>query len=92
MVRKLLVGSAQYILGPFGPDTDLRRHGTTDSLLSRILLHRVNLKPKRTEGFADDSFFTYRDDGRAVSGEIFPRDSVNVGGGECRYFLSEMPI
>jgi Transposase IS116/IS110/IS902 family len=25
MLRKLLVGSAQYILGPFGPDTDLRR-------------------------------------------------------------------
>ncbi len=28
MVRRLLVGSAQYILGPFGPDTDLRRFGT----------------------------------------------------------------
>jgi transposase len=27
MVRKLLVGSAQYILGPFGPDMDLRRYG-----------------------------------------------------------------
>jgi transposase len=27
MVRKLLVGSVQYILGPFGPDTDLRRYG-----------------------------------------------------------------
>jgi pimeloyl-ACP methyl ester carboxylesterase len=27
MVRKLLVGSAQYILGPFGPETDLRRYG-----------------------------------------------------------------
>ena len=27
MVRKLLVGSAQCILGPFGPDTDLRRYG-----------------------------------------------------------------
>jgi transposase len=27
MVRQLLVGSAQYILGPFGPDTDLRRYG-----------------------------------------------------------------
>ena len=27
MVRKLLVGSAQYILRPFGPDTDLRRYG-----------------------------------------------------------------
>jgi transposase len=27
MVRKLLVGSAQFILGPFGPDTDLRRFG-----------------------------------------------------------------
>ena len=27
MVRRLLVGSAQHILGPFGPDTDLRRYG-----------------------------------------------------------------
>lgn len=26
-VRRLLVGSAQYILGPFGPDCDLRRYG-----------------------------------------------------------------
>jgi transposase len=26
MLRKLLVGSAHYILGPFGPDTDLRRY------------------------------------------------------------------
>jgi transposase len=25
--RKLLVGSAHYILGPFGSDSDLRRHG-----------------------------------------------------------------
>lgn len=29
MLRRLLVGSAQYILGPFGPDTDLRRWGLT---------------------------------------------------------------
>jgi transposase len=27
MLRKLLVGSANYILGPFGSDSDLRRHG-----------------------------------------------------------------
>lgn len=27
LVRRLLVGSAHYILGPFGPDTDLRRWG-----------------------------------------------------------------
>ncbi len=27
MMRRLLVGSAQYSLGPFGPDTDLRRYG-----------------------------------------------------------------
>src|ERR687897_325779 len=27
MLRKLLVGSAHYILGPFGSDADLRRHG-----------------------------------------------------------------
>ena len=26
-LRRLLVGAAQHILGPFGPDTDLRRHG-----------------------------------------------------------------
>jgi len=27
MLRRLLVGSAQYMLGPFGKDSDLRRHG-----------------------------------------------------------------
>ena len=27
MLRKLLVGSAHYILGSFGSDSDLRRHG-----------------------------------------------------------------
>ncbi len=27
MLRGLLVGSAQYILGPFADDSDLRRHG-----------------------------------------------------------------
>ena len=26
-LRQLLVGSAHYILGPFGPDSELRRHG-----------------------------------------------------------------
>jgi hypothetical protein len=27
MLRRLLVGSSQYMLGAFGPDTDLRRYG-----------------------------------------------------------------
>jgi transposase len=27
LLRKLLVGSAHYVLGPFGSDSDLRRHG-----------------------------------------------------------------
>ena len=27
MLRRLLVGSAHYILGPFGSDSELRRHG-----------------------------------------------------------------
>ena len=27
MLRQLLIQSAQYILGPFGKDSDLRRHG-----------------------------------------------------------------
>jgi transposase len=26
-LRRLLVGSAHYVLGPFGSDSDLRRHG-----------------------------------------------------------------
>lgn len=29
LLRRLLVGSAHYVLGPFGPDTDLRRWGLT---------------------------------------------------------------
>ena len=29
MLRRLLVSGAQYILGPFGPDCDLRRWGLT---------------------------------------------------------------
>lgn len=29
MLRRLLVGAAHYILGPFGPDSDLRRWGLT---------------------------------------------------------------
>lgn len=33
MVRRLLVGAAQYVLGPFGPDTDLKRFG--ERLLQR---------------------------------------------------------
>jgi transposase len=35
MLRKLLVGSAHYVLGPFGSDSDLRRHGEKDSLSGR---------------------------------------------------------
>ena len=27
MLRRLLVGSAHYVLGPFGSESDLRRHG-----------------------------------------------------------------
>jgi transposase len=27
MLRRLLVGSAHYVLGPFGSDSDLRRYG-----------------------------------------------------------------
>jgi transposase len=34
MMRKLLVGSAHYILAPFGSDSDLRRHG--QKIASRV--------------------------------------------------------
>jgi transposase len=33
MVRRLLVGSAHCVLGPFGSDSDLRRHG--EKIVSR---------------------------------------------------------
>jgi transposase len=42
MLRKLLVGSAHYILGPFGPVTDLQRFGM--KLCQRIL--RSDFKPR----------------------------------------------
>jgi hypothetical protein len=35
MLRKLLVGSAHYILGPFGKESDLRRLRREDSLPRR---------------------------------------------------------
>ena len=35
MMRKLLVGSAHYILGPFGKDSDLRRHAEKTCLPRR---------------------------------------------------------
>ena len=35
MLRKLLVSGAHYILGPFGSDSDLRRHGEKDGLSGR---------------------------------------------------------
>lgn len=65
MLRRLLVGSAQYILGPFGPDTSLRRLG--ESLMARggpnakkravvavarrlaVLLHRLWVSGERYE-------------------------------------------
>jgi transposase len=34
MLRRLLVGSAHYVLGPFGSDSDLRRHGEKIASLS----------------------------------------------------------
>jgi len=35
MLRRLLVGSAHYVLGPFGHDSDLRRHGEKTCLSGR---------------------------------------------------------
>jgi len=40
MLRRLLIGSAHYILGPFGPDCDLRRWGLT--LVARGGRHAKN--------------------------------------------------
>lgn len=39
-LRRLMVGSAQYILGPFGPDTDLQRDGRR--LMQRGGIHAKN--------------------------------------------------
>jgi len=66
-LRRLMVGSAQYILDPFGPDTALRRHGL--SIAARggknskkraavavarkltILLHRLWISEQEYEPF-----------------------------------------
>jgi transposase len=40
-LRQLLVGSAQYILGPFGPDCDLRRWGLAKAQGSRTAKKRA---------------------------------------------------
>lgn len=70
-VRQLLVQSAHYILGPFGPDCDLRRHGL--KLTERggkaakkraavavarklaVLLHRLWLTQQRYEPFRESA-------------------------------------
>jgi hypothetical protein len=41
-LRKLLVGSAHYILGPFGPDTDLRRLWTVPQHSPPLFLGRLS--------------------------------------------------
>ena len=78
MLRKLLVSSAHYILGPFGSDSDLRRHG--EKIASRggknskkraavavarklsVLLHRLGV----TGEIYDPLYYTRR---RAQQGE-----------------------
>jgi len=47
-MRRLLVGSAHYILGPFGPDTDLRRYGLR-------LCERVGRMRRRERAIVADS-------------------------------------
>jgi transposase len=72
MLRKLLVGSAHYILGPFGPDTDLRRFGkklcarggknakkrATVAVARKlaVLLHRLWISGEVYEPLGYDSF------------------------------------
>jgi transposase len=78
MLRRLLVGSAHYILGPFGRDSDLRRHG--QRIASRggknakkravvavarklsVLLHRLWI----TGEFYEPLHNTHRSEGRAA--------------------------
>lgn len=65
LLRRLLVGSANYILGPFGPDCDLRRYGerigarggkvakrkarTAVARKLAVLLHRLWVSPEPYE-------------------------------------------
>jgi transposase len=62
MVRKLLVGSAHYILGPFGPDTDLRRYGL------RRAWWKERKKESRGSGSAEAGGLLHR---LCVSGEVY---------------------
>ena len=51
------------------------------------LLQGVNLEAKGAQGFAHNFFFTDRNDGGAVGGEIFFSDRVDVSGRRSRHFL-----
>ena len=44
-LRRLLIGSVHYILGPFGPDTDLRRWGLALATTLRSILPAVCVVP-----------------------------------------------
>ena len=77
-LRRLLIGSAHYILGPFGPDTDLRRWGLTLAARGRknakkraivavarkmaVLLHRLWMTAEAYEPLRNNDRRTNRHD------------------------------
>ena len=72
MLRKLLVGSAHYILGPFGKDSDLRRHG--EKIASR---GAKNAKKRAAVAVARKlSVLLHR---LWVSGELYDLSTIPIG-------------
>jgi transposase len=71
MLGKLLVGSAQYILGPFGPDTDLRRYGL------RLCEHGGKNAKKRAAVARKLAVWLHR---LGVSGEVYEPLGYRVSG------------
>jgi hypothetical protein len=73
MLLRLLVGSAQYILGQFGPDTNLRRYG-------RRLCERGGKNAKKRAALAVARKLAALLHHLWVSGEVYepPRQGLSV--------------
>ncbi len=93
-LRRLLVGSAHYILGPFGPDTDLRRWGlklagrggknakkrAIVAVARKLagLLHRLWITQ---EPYESQRHATHKNGGTHADGRLGPPPTQGGGGG-----------
>jgi transposase len=77
MLRRLLVGSAHYVLGPFGSDSNLRRHG-------QKIAARGGKNSKKRAVVAVARKLSVLLHSLWVSGEIYDRSTTRIGANRRR--------